>query len=250
MHPWVWGRMRLYGVQGTQSVRADDEPETRPIIGEEGSTLRLTTTERRLKPRTSPESQPRLGFTGASKNSAHRVFFSRVLLQQAAELQTSAPPHDLLQGRELHPGCRRLTHRGASDRTNPYMACAISAITRSQAYLAVVADAEDRHGRRPHSSCTGSVRPAPKPVSGGSIYTRPVDGVRHAIRFAAGCSGSLHLRLERSCIVVPDPPKLAAQLPDAPLMGSIRRRRQYSRISRPPAMAAGLLGWLAAGLLF
>ena len=42
MHPWVWGRMRLYGVQGTQSVRADDEPETRPIIGEEGSTLRLT----------------------------------------------------------------------------------------------------------------------------------------------------------------------------------------------------------------
>lgn len=76
MHPWVWGRMRLYGVQGTQSVRADDEPETRPIIGEEGSTLRLTTTERRLKPRTSPESQPRLGFTGASKNSAHRVFFA------------------------------------------------------------------------------------------------------------------------------------------------------------------------------
>ena len=74
MHPWVWGRMRLYGVQGTQSVRADDEPETRPIIGEKGSTLRLTTTERRLKPRTSPESQPRLGFTGASKNSAHRVF--------------------------------------------------------------------------------------------------------------------------------------------------------------------------------
>ena len=157
----------------------------------------------------------------------------RVLLQQAAELQTSAPPHDLLQGRELHPGCRRFTHRGASDRTNPYMACAISAITRSQAYLAVVADAEDGHGRRPHSSCTGSVRPAAKPVSGGSIYTRPVDGVRHAIRFAAGCSGSLHLRLERSCIVVPDPPKLAAQLPNAPLMGSIRRRRQYSRISRP-----------------
>ncbi len=33
MQPWVWGRMRLYGVQGTQSVRADDEPETRPIIG-------------------------------------------------------------------------------------------------------------------------------------------------------------------------------------------------------------------------
>ena len=81
MHPWVWGRMRLYGVQGTQSVRADDEPETRLIIGEEGSTLRLTTTERRLKPRTSPESQPRLGFTGASKNSAHRVFFAfRVLM--------------------------------------------------------------------------------------------------------------------------------------------------------------------------
>ena len=32
-------------VQGTQSVRADDEPDTRPTIGEEGSTLRLTTTE-------------------------------------------------------------------------------------------------------------------------------------------------------------------------------------------------------------
>ena len=75
MHPWVWGRMRLYGVQGTQSVRADDEPETRPIIGEEGSTLRLTTTERRLKPRTSPESQPRLGFTGASKKILPIEFF-------------------------------------------------------------------------------------------------------------------------------------------------------------------------------
>ena len=75
MHPWVWGRMRLYGVQGTQSVRADDEPETRPIIAEKGSTLRLTTTERRLKPRTSPESQPRLGFTGASKNFCPSSFF-------------------------------------------------------------------------------------------------------------------------------------------------------------------------------
>ena len=73
--PWVWGRMRLYGVQGTQSVRAEDEPETRPIIGEEGSTLRLTTTKRRLKPRTSPESQPRLGFTGASKKFCPSSFF-------------------------------------------------------------------------------------------------------------------------------------------------------------------------------
>ena len=79
MHPWVWGRMRLYGVQGTQSVRADDEPETRPIIGEEGSTLRLTTTERRLKPRTSPESQPRLGFTGASKKFCPSSFFTDLL---------------------------------------------------------------------------------------------------------------------------------------------------------------------------
>ena len=166
----------------------------------------------------------------------------RVLLQQAAELQASPPPHDLLQGRELHPGCRRLTHRGASDGTNPYMACAMCAIARSQAYLAVVADAEDRHGGRPHSSCTGSVRPAPKPVSGGSLYTRPVDGVWHAIRFAAGCSGSLHLRLEHSCIVVPDPPKLAAQLPNAPLMGSIRRRRQYSKISRPGHAAGSQAG--------
>ena len=83
MHPWVWGRMRLYGVQGTQSVRADDEPETRPIIGAEGSTLRLTTTERRLKPRTSPESQPRIGFTGASKKfcpSRGGFFFPLLLL--------------------------------------------------------------------------------------------------------------------------------------------------------------------------
>ncbi len=45
-------------VQGTQSARADDESDTRPTIGEEGSTLRLTTTEGRLKPRTHPESQP------------------------------------------------------------------------------------------------------------------------------------------------------------------------------------------------
>ena len=77
MHPWVWGRMCLYGVQGTQSVRADDEPETRPIIGEEGSTLRLTTTERRLKPRTPPESQPRIGFTGASKKIRPSAYFFR-----------------------------------------------------------------------------------------------------------------------------------------------------------------------------
>ena len=163
----------------------------------------------------------------------------RVLLQQAAELQAHPPAYDFLQGRELHPGCRRPTHRGTSDRTNPCMACAMSAIARSQAYLAVVADVEDRHGHRPHPSCTGSVRSAPQPVSGGSLHTRPVDGVRHAIRFAAGCSGSLHFRLEHSCIVVPDPPKLAAQLPNGPLMGSIRRRRQYSRISRPGH------GWLA-----
>ena len=65
-------------VQGTQSVRTDDEPETRPIIGEEGSTpsLRLTTTERRLKPRTSPESQPRIGFTGASKKFCPSSFLA------------------------------------------------------------------------------------------------------------------------------------------------------------------------------
>ena len=69
-------------VQGMpQSVRADDElayePDsdtvTRPTIGgEEGtSTLRLIATEGRrllvlVKPRTPPESQPRIGFTGAS----------------------------------------------------------------------------------------------------------------------------------------------------------------------------------------
>ena len=92
MHPWVWGRMRLYGVQGTQSVRADDEPETRPIIGEEGSTLRLTTTERRLKPRTSPESQPRLGFTGASKKfcpSPLLIFTSATPTSRASPTRTS-----------------------------------------------------------------------------------------------------------------------------------------------------------------
>ena len=51
-------------------------PKRDQIIGEEGSTLRLTTTERRLKPRTSPESQPRLGFTGASKKFCPSSFFS------------------------------------------------------------------------------------------------------------------------------------------------------------------------------
>jgi hypothetical protein len=50
-------------------------PKRDQIIGEEGSTLRLTTTERRLKPRTSPESQPRLGFTGASKKFCPSSFF-------------------------------------------------------------------------------------------------------------------------------------------------------------------------------
>ena len=50
-------------------------PKRDQIIGEEGSTLRLTTTEGRLKPRTSPESQPRLGFTGASKKFCPSSFF-------------------------------------------------------------------------------------------------------------------------------------------------------------------------------
>jgi hypothetical protein len=92
MHPWVWGRimMRLYGVQSTQSVRADDEPETRPIIGEEGSTPRLTTTERRLKPRTYPESRPRLGFTGASKKFCPSSF-SGGTRQARPRLAASAP---------------------------------------------------------------------------------------------------------------------------------------------------------------
>jgi hypothetical protein len=83
--------MRLYGVQGTQSVRADDEPETRPIIGEEGSTLRLTTTGGRLKPRTSPESQPRLGFTGASKKFCPSSFFPCMLaLHECAGTRAAA----------------------------------------------------------------------------------------------------------------------------------------------------------------
>jgi hypothetical protein len=99
MHPWVWGRMRLYGVQGTQSVRADDEPETRPIIGEEGSTLRLTTTERRLKPRTSPESQPRLGFTGASKKFCPSSFFS-----------IRPPPVSNLSGQRVREGASHCCH--------------------------------------------------------------------------------------------------------------------------------------------
>ena len=103
MHPWVWGRMRLYGVQGTQSVRADDEPETRPIIAEKGSTLRLTTTERRLKPRTSPESQPRLGFTGASKNSAHRVFFLGTVINPQRDLMQDVGPEVLLHVRAVLP---------------------------------------------------------------------------------------------------------------------------------------------------
>ena len=54
-------------------------PKRDQIIGEEGSTLRLTTTERRLKPRTSPESQPRLGFTGASKKFCPSSFFFSIL---------------------------------------------------------------------------------------------------------------------------------------------------------------------------
>ena len=89
--------MRLYGVQGTQSVRADDEPETRPIIGEEGSTLRLTTTERRLKPRTSPESQPRLGFTGASKKFCPSSFF----FHRRGQLRTEVTPRFLQPASEI-----------------------------------------------------------------------------------------------------------------------------------------------------
>jgi hypothetical protein len=66
------------GMPQSVPVRADDdsarelayEPDTvtRPTIGleEDTSTLRLIATEGRLKPRAPPESQPRIGFTGAS----------------------------------------------------------------------------------------------------------------------------------------------------------------------------------------
>ena len=64
----VWCRARR-ACEPTMNPKCDQ------IIGEEGSTLRLTTTERRLKPRTSPESQPRLGFTGASKKFCPSSFF-------------------------------------------------------------------------------------------------------------------------------------------------------------------------------
>jgi hypothetical protein len=43
-----------------------DQPS--PNVGQEGSTLGLTT----IKPRTSPESQPGAGFTGASKKNSSR----------------------------------------------------------------------------------------------------------------------------------------------------------------------------------
>ncbi len=39
----VYGHAASYA----RGVRADDEPDTRPTIGEEGSTLWLTTTKRR-----------------------------------------------------------------------------------------------------------------------------------------------------------------------------------------------------------
>ena len=83
-------------VQGTQSVRADDESETRPTVGEEGSTLRLTTTERRLKPRTSPESQPRIGFTGASKKFCPSSFFLNASVAEGLRiLSRPGPPFAL-----------------------------------------------------------------------------------------------------------------------------------------------------------
>ena len=64
-------------------------PKRDQIIGEEGSTLRLTTTERRLKPRTSPESQPRIGFTGASKKFCPSSFFPR--WGNASRFESSRP---------------------------------------------------------------------------------------------------------------------------------------------------------------
>ena len=65
-------------------------PKRDQIIGEEGSTLRLTTTERRLKPRTSPESQPRLGFTGASKKFCPSSFFFCIRLYHGDDISNPA----------------------------------------------------------------------------------------------------------------------------------------------------------------
>ena len=95
-------------VQGTQSVRADDESETRPTVGEEGSTLRLTTTERRLKPRTSPESQPRIGFTGASKKFCPSSFFELV---GAKPIGDGDAGERVLEGHDLGPSCGCLPQR-------------------------------------------------------------------------------------------------------------------------------------------
>ena len=57
--------------------------------GGEGSTLGLTTTERRPKPRTPPESQPRIGFTGASKKFCPSSFFPR--WGNASRFESSRP---------------------------------------------------------------------------------------------------------------------------------------------------------------
>ena len=78
-------------------------PKRDQIIGEEGSTLRLTTTERRLKPRTSPESQPRIGFTGASKKLCPSSF---PLVYHIEHLDESRLVRSVFAAAALHLHCQ------------------------------------------------------------------------------------------------------------------------------------------------
>ncbi len=110
------GRMRLCGA-GHAELAADDELDTRPTIGEEDSALRLSTTEGRLKPRTPPDSQPRIGFTGASKEIRPPIFprpsSGRFLFAHEAQSSSASTADGGLQ-RANAPQCREPKPEGGS----------------------------------------------------------------------------------------------------------------------------------------
>jgi hypothetical protein len=59
----LWPKPSSSAVLICRSPQTTTKPDARSTLGEEGSTLRLTATERRLKLHTPPESQSRIGIT-------------------------------------------------------------------------------------------------------------------------------------------------------------------------------------------
>ena len=82
----------------------------------------MTTTERRLKPRTSPESQPRIGFTGASKKFCPSSFVfhpQSLLVDPLGNTPTNAAPTDRKRKSHVPSAPSRRSSRLSSEQSTP-----------------------------------------------------------------------------------------------------------------------------------